>query len=57
MLVNLNLQLYFIVMFNNKVLIVDDDFIVRILYFCILVNIGLIIILVKNGLEVLEKVK
>lgn len=44
-------------MFNNKVLIVDDDLIVRILYFCILVNIGLIIILVKNGLEVLEKVR
>lgn len=44
-------------MFNKKVLIVDDCKIVRILFFCILIDIGLNIILVSNGLEVLEKVK
>ena len=44
-------------MFNNKVLIADDDSIVRTLYSRILANIGLTIILAKNGLEALEKVK
>ena len=44
-------------MFNNKVLIADDDSIVRTLYSRILANIGLTIILAKNGLEALEKVR
>ena len=44
-------------MLNKKVLIADDDSIVRTLYSRVLANIGLSIILANNGLEALEKVK
>ncbi|MCL2931741.1 MAG: response regulator [Trichodesmium sp. MAG_R03] len=44
-------------MLNNKVLIADDDSIVRTLYSRILANIGLDITLASNGLEAIEKIK